>query len=167
MKKRVLYIINPISGVGKQKIIEQLLLKHNNNDNIDYTIRYTEFAGHGTAISKEESTNYNAIIAVGGDGSINEIAKSLINPDTAFGMIPTGSGNGFARHLEIPLKLANAIQVINDFKTVKIDTASINDNYFVNVAGVDRPFYDSDFLIAPGVFMGSGFVIHRYVWIEE
>ena len=134
--KNVLYIINPISGVGKQKVIEKLLLKHSDKNAIKYDIIYTERAKHATEISTEKASEYDAIIAVGGDGSVHEVAQGLINTNTALGIIPTGSGNGFARHIGLPIKLNKAIKQINKFKTETIDIAKVNNSYLINVAGV-------------------------------
>lgn len=133
--KKVLYIINPISGVGKQKIIEKLLKKYSAK-HINYSIEYTQYAKHAIKITKQQANKFDAIIIVGGDGSVNEVGQALINTETAFGIIPTGSGNGLARHLKIPLKIKDAITVINNFNITKIDTASINNTFFINVAGI-------------------------------
>src|SRR6185295_17049123 len=76
------------------------------------------------------------VVAVGGDGSVNEIAKGLVGSTTAMAIIPTGSGNGLARHLKIPLDLKKAMEVINGSKETTIDTIQLNDETFVNVAGV-------------------------------
>ncbi len=133
---KVLYIINPISGVGKQKVIENALSKYSDNENISYKISYTKYAKHAIELCKQEKDNFDAIVIVGGDGSINEASQALINSNTALGIIPTGSGNGFARDLKIPLKISKAIKVINQFHTKKIDAARINSEFFVNVAGL-------------------------------
>ncbi len=133
--KKVLYIINPISGVGRQKIIEKMLVKYSAK-NINYTIKYTEYAKHAIELTKQYSANFDAIVVVGGDGSVNEVGQALINSNTAFGIIPTGSGNGLARHLQIPLKIKDAILNINNFNVLTIDTASINNTFFINVAGI-------------------------------
>ncbi len=133
--KKVLYIINPISGIGKQKILEKLLAKYSAK-NIDYTIKYTKYAKHAIELTTQNSNNFDAIIVVGGDGSVNEVGQSLINSNTAFGIIPTGSGNGLARHLKIPLKIKDAILNINNFNVVTLDSASINNTFFINVAGI-------------------------------
>lgn len=133
--RKVLYIINPISGVGKQKIMEKLLKKYSAK-NIEYTIKYTERAKHATEIATQNKNNFDAIIVVGGDGSVNEVGQALINTNTAFGIIPTGSGNGLARHLKIPLKIKDAINKINNYETIYIDTVSINNAFYINVAGI-------------------------------
>ena len=119
-KKKILFIINPISGVGKKNIIPPLIEQHINADGFDYKIKYTEYRNHGHEIALEGKEQYNAIIAVGGDGSVNEIGSALVNSEAALGIIPCGSGNGLARHLKIPLKPADAIKRINLFNKTKI-----------------------------------------------
>jgi len=136
-KIKILFIINPISGTGKQKSVDALIDKHIDRDKFEYSIVYTKTGGDATKISKEAiGENFNIIVAVGGDGSINEIAKSIVNTNVSLGIIPTGSGNGLANHLHIPIKLIPAIEVINRNKTTNIDTASINKNLFVSIAGM-------------------------------
>ena len=136
-KKKIVFVVNPISGVGKQKEIEKQVEKYLDTTAFDYSIMYTERAGHATEISKDAvEKGLDAVIAVGGDGTINETAQGLVGSKTALGIIPTGSGNGLSRHLKIPMNMAKAICILNQFKTKYIDTATLNDNLFVNVAGV-------------------------------
>ncbi len=136
-KKKIKFIINPISGIGKQKIVESALGKSLDKSVFDYDISYTNAPEHATEICIEAvAQNYDAVVAVGGDGSINEIAKGIMGSDIVLGVIPTGSGNGLARHLHIPFNINDAIAVINNYKTQKIDTATINDRLFVSIAGV-------------------------------
>tara|TARA_R110002096_G_scaffold378222_3_gene572086 strand:+ start:12904 stop:13806 length:903 start_codon:yes stop_codon:yes gene_type:complete len=129
------YIINPISGVSKKlRIVEkvQSLMPKTTN----YGITFTQEVGHASQIAREAvEKKVDAVIAVGGDGTVNEIAKSLVHTDVALGLIPCGSGNGFARHLKIPLNSEKAIQRINEFNVKKIDAAKINREVFVASAG--------------------------------
>ncbi len=74
--------------------------------------------------------------AVGGDGSLNEVSRALIGSKSTMAIIPTGSGNGLARHLKIPLDIKNALEIINKGKTTTIDTIRLNDECFINVAGI-------------------------------
>jgi YegS/Rv2252/BmrU family lipid kinase len=134
-KKKILFVINPISGTGKQKVVEQLIEKYIDITKFEVTIRYTERAKHAIEISEEMASRYDIITAVGGDGSVNEITKGLINTDTVLAIIPTGSGNGLSRHLRIPMNLKKAIQNINSLRIKKIDTIKINDHHFVGTAG--------------------------------
>ena len=78
----------------------------------------------------------DVVVAIGGDGTVNEIGQALVGSGTALGIIPTGSGNGLARHLKIPFRFDKAIGVINRCKIRKIDTATINDQVFLSIAGV-------------------------------
>ncbi len=136
-RKKILFLVNPISGAGKRKDIERLINLHLDKEKYDYRIMFTESPGHATEISKkaaEEGMEF--VIAVGGDGTVNEIATGLVGTKTTLGIIPTGSGNGLSRHLKIPMNLKRAMEVINRGKIMKMDTATINDLVFVNVAGV-------------------------------
>ncbi len=136
MKHKILFIINPFSGIGKQKIIENLIDKALDINKFKAQIIYTEYAKHAIEISKKAIGVFDVVIAVGGDGTINEVGRSLVNSDVVFGLIPAGSGNGFARHLKIPLKPARAFEIINKFNTQIIDTGIINDMFFINLCGV-------------------------------
>jgi len=136
LKHKVLFVINPISGVGKQKTVETAVDMHINKSLIDYEFAYTQHAGHAETISRNAAGKYDIIVAIGGDGTVNEVSRALIGSDTALAIIPTGSGNGFARFLKIPLNVEKAVQLINELHTIQTDTASINGKSFVNVAGV-------------------------------
>ena len=137
MKKKICFIVNPISGIGRQKVIEKLIDQHLNRTLFDYEIVFTKAAKHATEFARQAAAdNFNIVVAVGGDGSVNEVAKGLISSNTALAIIPTGSGNGFARHLKISLDLKKAMDSINAAKEILIDTVQFNDETFVNIAGV-------------------------------
>ena len=136
-KKRILFIVNPVSGLGKQKGLEGLLSERIDKDRFVYQVVYTDCQGHATELSRKAAAEgVEMVVAVGGDGTVNETAAGLVGTETAMGIIPAGSGNGLSRHLRIPMKIKQAIDVINQAKTMKIDTATLNDQLFVNVAGV-------------------------------
>jgi YegS/Rv2252/BmrU family lipid kinase len=135
-KKKILFIINPISGIGRQRIVEKELAQIIDSSLLDYNIIYTEHAKHAIQISKENSTRYNVIVAVGGDGSVNEICQGLIGSECELGIIPAGSGNGFARHMKISLNIKKAIKTILSGTPKLVDTATLNGYRFVNVAGL-------------------------------
>jgi diacylglycerol kinase (ATP) len=136
-KKKVCFIVNPISGIGRQKVIEKLIDEHLDRTIFDYEIAYTKAAKHAIELSKEAaSRNIDIVVAVGGDGSVNETAKGLVGSNTAMAIIPTGSGNGLARHLNIPLNLKKAMKLINNGKETRIDSIQLNNETFVNVAGI-------------------------------
>ena len=136
MAEEILFIVNPISGTGKQKKLNKNLEKTLNYSLFNPTIVYTQRAGHATELSREAIGRYKYVIAVGGDGTVNEVVKGLTGSETTMGIIPVGSGNGLARHLNIPMDMDEAIKVINKRLTERIDTVKINDELSVNVSGV-------------------------------
>lgn len=136
MKKRILFIVNPISGGRDKQRIPSLIEKHLDKNIFEYRISFTEKVEHGYMLSKAAmKDSYDVIVAVGGDGTVNEVAKAVINSNVILGVIPFGSGNGLARSLKIPLKTKAAILNINKLFTDTIDSAKLNQHYFFNVAG--------------------------------
>jgi diacylglycerol kinase (ATP) len=135
--KNILFIINPISGTGRQKNITELISREVDKSKFNLELRLTEYAGHATELCKEAiAKGTEIVVAVGGDGTVNEIGQALVGSDSALGIIPAGSGNGLARHLKIPFNTKKAIAVINAGKVRKIDTATVNDKIFLSIAGV-------------------------------
>lgn len=136
-KKNIAFIINPISGTqGKEQIVKWLDEKLDKEKYVQ-EILYTERAGHAVEIAAQKAKeNAYAVVAIGGDGTINEIARSLAHTDTALGIIPCGSGNGLARHLQIPMDPKGAIDVINDGLVDIIDYGKINNVPFFCTCGV-------------------------------
>lgn len=91
---------------------------------------------HASILTRELiSTGYTKIIAAGGDGTVNEVAREMINTDITLGIIPIGSGNGLARHLGIPTELKQAWDLILKNNTIRIDSAEINGIPFFSIAG--------------------------------
>lgn len=135
-KLNILFIVNPISGTGKQKQLRALLADFLDYEKFDFEMQFTEYRGHASLIAEKERDNFNMIVAVGGDGTVNEVAKGLIGSTCVMGILPLGSGNGLARHLKLPMRLQDSISVLNAQKVKTIDTASINGECFVNVAGI-------------------------------
>ncbi len=137
IKKKIIFIINPVSGIGRQRIVEGLAIKYLDKDKFDYTFSYSEYAGHAIEIAQKAVDNsFDIVVAVGGDGSVNEVVSSIINTKVSLAIIATGSGNGLAHHLKIPLGVKKALKVINNDKETSIDTAMIQGRTFVSVSGV-------------------------------
>lgn len=143
MKKRVLYIVNPHSGVGRKKIIETEIKERTDADEIDFSIVHTTHRGHATEIARKHRDDMDIVVAVGGDGTVNEVGSGLIGGHAALGIIPCGSGNGLARELEIPLRTASAVDVINEAEIRTIDILHVGDYISLNVAGVGFDAYIS------------------------
>lgn len=136
-KNNILFIINPISGIGKQKQVEDVIEKVLDQNIYNYEIVYTEYPHHGTLLSLQASIQKkDIVVAVGGDGSINDCVRGLIGTDVTLGIIPAGSGNGLARTLNIPLNMEDAIEVLNKGKTNEIDTIKVNNKIYASIAGI-------------------------------
>lgn len=136
-KSNILFVINPISGGKKKSNLPALIDKHLNKEKFAPIYTFTEYVGHAAELAEEaEKKNYDVIVAVGGDGTINEVASKLVHSDKSLGIIPFGSGNGLARFLNIPLSPQKAIALINNGKQLLIDTAELNGKKFFNMAGM-------------------------------
>lgn len=135
--KHIRFIVNPISGVNRnpQKILKWVYeIFEGNSLKVDHV--FTEGPGDGTRLAGAAvEEKVDLVVAVGGDGTINEIGRGLVNSRTALGVVPAGSGNGFARNFKIPLEQRQAIEMLKDPVIQKIDVGKINQHYFFNVAG--------------------------------
>lgn len=132
-----LFIINPISGTAQKHKIPELVHHILKVDKSKIKIVLTRYAGHGRELAAEAVTQgIPNVISVGGDGTMNEIASSLLHTNTRLGIIPMGSGNGLARHLHIPLDISKAIDLLNDFSVTTIDSGIINGKPFFCTAGI-------------------------------
>ena len=137
MKRKIVFIINPHSGTDNKVRMPKLIEDNINREAFDYEIVFTEYAGHAADIAKDcASRGIDIVVAVGGDGTINEVARSIVHTDTALGIIPCGSGNGLARHLCIPLEPHKAIEIINKAKIELLDYGVINDLPFFCTCGM-------------------------------
>lgn len=130
-------IINPISGTvskrGADRYIERKLAE------AGYAVRtvFTERAGHARELAAEAAARGDyGVLACGGDGTINEIASSLVGTDTAIGIVPMGSGNGLARHIGIPVDLHCSLKVIKEDNIVACDYGTANGVPFFCTFGV-------------------------------
>ena len=104
--KQVLFIINKYSGTGYKPAVEGRLVTFCQQAGIEAHLEFTQGRGHATGLAAQaaQSKQFDVVFAVGGDGTVNEVAKGLVNTHQVMGIIPKGSGNGLARHLGIPLE---------------------------------------------------------------
>lgn len=136
--KSLILIVNPISGRSfiKNRIVSRII-SYIDRAKYDVTIRFTSYAGHATEIAAEAvEKGVHIVVAVGGDGTINEVAKSLVNTPTILGIVPCGSGNGLARHLHIPMSVRKAVGVINAGTIETIDSMMVNGRPCFCTAGI-------------------------------
>lgn len=137
VKEKIIYIINPNSGTRYKGRLPEIIKELTDSTFFDVEIIITSCKGEATAIVRKKLTeDFRYFVAVGGDGTVNEVAKALINTQSVLGIVPVGSGNGLARHLKIPLQPQKAIQMINNLKIESIDYGMINDIPFFCTSGV-------------------------------
>lgn len=134
---KMMIIVNPLSNVGKNKDSLQLIKDELKASAIEHEIFFSEYAGHSIELAKKAvKEKYSCVVAVGGDGTVNEVGQNLIDTNIAMGIIPSGSGNGLARHLGIPMNLKKSLQILISGKFRNIDTASLNGKVFLSTAGI-------------------------------
>lgn len=136
-KKHITFIVNPISGTQEKEQIIALINEYLDIDKYTFQIIYTQYAGHAEEIASQcAEDSHFAVVAVGGDGTVNEVARALTHTHTALGIIPCGSGNGLARHLQISMQPRKAIEAINEGIIERIDYGTINRRKFFCTCGV-------------------------------
>ncbi|MBO5311987.1 MAG: diacylglycerol kinase family lipid kinase [Bacteroidales bacterium] len=123
----MLFIVNPISGNGRKLQIVTYLKK------MGYKVVCTEYAGHGEILAREASEEI--VVAVGGDGTVNEVARGLAGTGRTLGIIPCGSGDGLALHLGISRNFRKALKIVEAGKTRPMDAATVNGRHFFSVCG--------------------------------
>lgn len=137
MKKHILFIINPVAGVRRKDRIPRLIDQYLDHDHFDYEVIYTERRGHATQIAQEAAARGVHVVAVaGGDGSVNEAATGLVGTDTCLAIIPSGSGNGLARHLGYSINIRSTIRIINAYHVRNIDVCKVNGTMFFSLIGI-------------------------------
>ena len=136
-RKKLLAVINPISGTANKQYIPETITEVMDESKWDMMIRFTQRPGHATDLAKQAiKQGYYGVLAIGGDGTINEVAAALRDSDTALGIIPNGSGNGLARHLNIPIDVKRALEEINNDRIEQFDYCMANQHPFFCTCGV-------------------------------
>jgi YegS/Rv2252/BmrU family lipid kinase len=135
--KKVLFIVNKYAGTGYQPELEGRILDACEQQEAECTIEFTQSRGHATELAREaEAKGFSRVIAVGGDGTVNEVAQGLLHSPIHMGIIPRGSGNGLARHLGIPIKMTHALTSLFTSEVITMDTFSVNGALSLNVSGI-------------------------------
>lgn len=140
--KKIVFIINPNSGTGRYQKAKEIIGQKIDTNKYEYQIIETEFKGHAKKIAKNAvKEGVDIVISVGGDGTLNEISSALVHTPVTLGIIPAGSGNGLAHHINIPINLEESIKIINENYTDTIDTFLLNNKRAVSIAGVGFDAY--------------------------
>lgn len=136
-RTKIRFIVNPISGTGDKRHIVAAAARMIPDDSFQRDVVYTSYKGHAAEIAEQSAREgWDVVVAVGGDGTVNEVARSLVHTDTALGIVPCGSGNGLARHLSIPMNPVGALKVLRECKVETLDYGLINETPFFCTCGV-------------------------------
>lgn len=134
---RAAVVLNPKAGTGVQGF-SKLLQRHLSPDAVQYELILTKAAGDAERIARDAAAaGYDMVVAVGGDGTVNEVGRGLLHSKaTSMAIVPTGSGNGVARHLGIPISIAGALKRLNNPALKMMDVGRINGHPFFCTAGL-------------------------------
>lgn len=136
-KKKIIFILNPISGTVSKAGTPGLIEERLDKEKFDCRIAETKYAGHATELAQQAARQgIDIVVAVGGDGTVNEVGRALVNTKTAMGILPCGSGNGLARHLNLPMNLKKCIDILNDCDIHTLDYGLINRHPFFCTCGM-------------------------------
>ena len=135
--EKILFIVNPIAGVRNNVNMPDIISRNIDEQKYNFDIALTQYAGHAKRIAADAvEQNYDIIVAVGGDGSVNEIASQLVHKNVTLGIIPLGSGNGLAFKMGLLREQKKAMQIINQGITKQIDVVKMNNHFVFSNAGV-------------------------------
>ena len=149
-KTRLLFIANPISGTRSKEPVVASIPMFIDSTRFEWKVAWTDHRGHAAELALEAAKNdVDVCVAIGGDGTVNEVARSLCHTQTALAIVPMGSGNGLARHLQIPMDPDGALRVINDCAIKSLDYG-INDIPFFCTCGMGFDAFISEKFAAAG-----------------
>lgn len=134
---RILLIINPISGTNSKLGLREAIENRVTSLGHKIDTSFTNGPGDATKIARQASIDgYDVVLACGGDGTVNEVATGLIGSNTAMAILPNGSGNGLARHIDIPVDPIDAIKAVKRGRIVDCDYCTVNDIPFFCTFGL-------------------------------
>ena len=130
------FLVNPSAGQGKHERITHAIHEALSNSGSQYDIRILQYRGEAITLAREAAGVHDVVVAVGGDGTVNEVLNGLVGTQAVFGIIPAGTGNGFARELGLPLDPAEACEVLMQGNVKIMDVGAVNERYFLGTAGI-------------------------------
>lgn len=137
MDNKCLLIINPISGTSNKRGLDKHVAKIFADKGLEIETVWTTARGDATRHARRAvEEGYHSVLAAGGDGTVNETARALCGSNVRLGIIPCGSGNGLARHLDIPIDIDSALDIIAADCPIACDYGTVNDLPFFCTFGV-------------------------------
>lgn len=168
---KISFIVNKYSGTGFNPGMEEVVARTCHDHGVEHRLQYTKGPAHATALASEAiALGFDSIIAVGGDGTANEVAQALVNTHAKMGIVPKGSGNGLARHLGIPVKFPEALTCLFTNKVVAMDTFRLNNKLSLNVSGIGFDGYIADLFGTDNQRGFQGYtrhVLHEFMQFPE
>lgn len=163
--KKILLIINKYAGHQNGAAVLGIVVPYLKRNGCSVEYSFTSFPGHAAELaSKASAENFDLIVAVGGDGTVNEVAQGLIGTGTPMGIIPMGSGNGLARELGISMNLRKSAQILLEGKTQQIDVCRINNQRFLCTSGIG---FDAQIADKMGKASSRGFLRYIQLVVKE
>jgi len=164
-QKNLLFIVNPAAGFGHGNELEKLIENTCRAHHTPCSIEFTKAPAHATELSSSAALKgFHQVVAVGGDGTINEVAKGLLHTGIPMAMIPRGSGNGLARHLGIPLNVSSALHSIFSSEIISMDTFTVNGKLSLNISGIG---FDGHVTNLFGIKSTRGFIGYIALSVQE
>ena len=136
MGRSIHFILNPNAGSGSAASAGKSLSAYCKENGYQAVLHTTTHAGHATTLAAKLRNGNDPVVAIGGDGTVREVAAGLIGGAAPLGIIPCGSGNGLARHLGIPMNPLSAFRSIMNGRVVNADVIYAGEQPFLNIAGL-------------------------------
>jgi len=135
--KKIVFIINPIAGIKSRRRLEKEIKLFFSSGEYQLIKHYTAYPSHALELAENAVKEKPLfIVAAGGDGTINEVACALINTGIPLGVIPLGSGNGFARHFNLPFNIRKALKLLFTGTTLSVDVGYMSGKPFFCTSGI-------------------------------
>lgn len=136
IKLKYLFILNPVAGVGARRDFLLMIDNACKEKGVSHKILFTRCAGDAKKIIEKKFGKYDVFVAVGGDGTMNEVGSALAGTSGIMGLIPAGSGNALGRELGLSMNPEKAVRQLLNGHAVKIDTGLANGHRFMNLCGL-------------------------------
>lgn len=137
MSKKIFLIINEFAGHQNGANALEIVVPYLKKKDCSVGYSFTNHPGHATKLASQASANgFDLVVAMGGDGTVNEVALGLIGSKTTLGIIPIGSGNGLARELRISMNIHKSARTLIEGKNVQVDVYKLNDQNFLCTSGI-------------------------------
>ena len=163
--EKIFLIINQKAGHQKGANVVKIVVPFLTRKGCLVKYSFTNSPGHATELAiKAAREGYDMVVAVGGDGTVNEVAQGLIGTDTPLGIIPMGSGNGLARELGISMNMQRSAKALIEGKNLQIDVCKINDQRFLCTSGIG---FDAMIADKMGKAASRGFLKYAKLIIQE